>query len=276
MGPLKIAFSTLASPAWGIELTMTRAQQYGYDGVEVQQLDDKFIGPAISRDNRRRILQASQRGNMPIVCVATALNVAQPDAEQRSQVIRDGVTMMDIAASWSAPYMRVYAEPPAGADPAAALAGAREALAALAARGRVLGVAAVVETASPQSAGVKLAGLLPATPIEGVGALWDVAATQRAGEPWQATLSALVSRLRYIHLADGRPTPGALDDWAPTPLGEGTAPLRDILKALVAAHYDGWLTIVWEKLWRPELAPPEQSLPHDLAYLKGQLKKLHA
>ena len=274
MGPLKIAFSTVASPAWGIELTMTRATQYGYDGVEVQQVDDEMLGPGISRDTRRRVLQASQRGSMPIVCVATALDVAQPDAAQRAQVIHDSVTMMDIAASWSAPYVRLYADPPSGADPTEALAGAREALAALATRGRILGVAAVVETRGAFATGARVATLLAGAPPDGAGALWDVAATQRAGEAWQDTISALGDRLRYVHIQDGRPNPTAPDGWEPTSLGAGTLPLRDILRALVAARYDGWLTVAWEKLWRPELAEPEVALPQALAEIRGILKRV--
>ena len=274
MGPLKIAFSTVASPAWGIELAMTRATQYGYDGVEVQQVDDEMLGPGISRDTRRRVLQASQRGAMPIVCVATALDVAQPDPAQRAQVIREGVTMMDIAASWSAPYVRVYADPPSDADPAEALAGAREALATLAARGRILGVAAVVETGGAFATGARVAALLAGAPSVGAGALWDVAATQRAGEAWQSTISALGDRLRYVHLHDGRPNPSAPDGWEPTPLGAGTLPLRDILRALVAARYDGWLTVTGDPLTHPGLPAPEVALPQALAEIRGILKRV--
>jgi len=280
MGPLKIAFSTRVSPAWGIELTMTRATQYGFDGVEVEQVDDEPIGPGMSRDTRRRVLQASQRGAMPIVCVASALNVAQPDTTQRAQTIRDAITLMDIAASWSAPYVRVYADPPADADPAETLVGAREALETLGARGRILGVAAVVEMRGPWATGAQVAAALvdaPATPAagaDGVGALWDVAATQRAGEGWQETISALADRLRYVHLRDGRPSPGAPDGWEWAPLGEGTLPLRDILRALVAARYDGWLTVgAGAPPTGQGLATPEEALPRALATIKRALRQ---
>ncbi len=272
MGPLKIAFSTLiTSPAWGIELTMTRATQYGYDGVEVAQVDDERIGPAISRETRRRVLQASQRGAMPIVCLATSLNIAQPDPAQRAQTIHDAITLMDIAASWSAPYVRMHADPPPGADPSAAVGGAREVLAALAARGRILGVAAVVKTRGAFATGAQMATLLADAPTDGVGALWDVAATQRAGEAWSETISALGDRLRYVHLRDGRPNPDAPDGWAPTPLGKGTLPLRDILSALVAARYDGWLTVAASPTGHGQ-AEPEEALPQALAMIRGWLK----
>jgi len=273
MGPLKIAFSTLASPTWGVELMMTRATQYGYDGVEIQQVDDELIGPAISRDTRRRVLQASQRGAMPIVCVGASLNLAQPNPDQHAQVIRDGITMMDIAASWSAPYVRFYADPPSGANSDEALAGAGEALAALGARGRILGVAAVVATHGAVATGARMAALLAGAPAGGAGVLWDVEATQRAGEAWRDTISALGDRLRYVHLQDGRPNPTVRDGWEPTPLGEGTLPLRDILRALVSARYDGWLTFAWEKLWRPELAEPEVALPQALGEIKSMLRQ---
>jgi hypothetical protein len=41
----------------------------------------------------------------------------------------------------------------------------------------------------------------------------------------------------------------------------GEFPARECLQLLLDAGYSGWHSLEWEKMWHPELCPPEIALP---------------
>jgi sugar phosphate isomerase/epimerase len=55
------------------------------------------------------------------------------------------------------------------------------------------------------------------------------------------------------------------------PLGEGDVPVAEAVRVLRAGGYDGWLTCEWEKLWHPDLAPPEIAFPQFIAEMRRLL-----
>jgi sugar phosphate isomerase/epimerase len=44
--------------------------------------------------------------------------------------------------------------------------------------------------------------------------------------------------------------------------GDGTVPIRLIVKVLVASGYEGYYSFEWEKAWHPEIEEPEVAIPH--------------
>jgi len=45
-------------------------------------------------------------------------------------------------------------------------------------------------------------------------------------------------------------------------------PLKDFLFVLKQIGYEGFLSLEWEKLWRPEIAEPEVVFPHYIKRMK--------
>lgn len=273
---MKLAFSTLGCPDWTLEQCVAAAQEYGYDGIELRLLDGALIDPGLGALARRRVREACTNAGLPIVCLDTSVKIAQPDATTRAAQVRDGLAMLDLAAEWSAPLIRVFAGPPAGTSEADAIAGARACLAPLAERAAELGVCVLLETHDAFCSSAAVAQTLDGMPAEGAGVLWDLLHPYRIGEPPADTLARIGGRLRHVHIKDGRAPAGGGSDWQLTLLGEGSVPTQDMLAMLRRAGYDGWLSVEWEKKWHPELDAPEVALPQHAKQLRKYLTALKA
>lgn len=272
---MKLAFTTLACPAWSLEQAVDAARRFGYEGIELRLLDGELIGPDLDIAMRRRVAKVCGDAGILIVCVDTSVRIAQPDAGRRAEQIRDGLAMLDLAAEWHAPLIRVFAGPPEGASLELAIAGAVECLRPLAERGRELGVAVALETHDAFASSYGVAAVLREIQGGGAGALWDILHPYRMGEAPAETLERLGGRLLHVHIKDGRrPVEGNGTEWTLTPLGEGEVPAGDIVAALHRFGYAGWIAVEWEKKWHSELAEPEIALPQHATLLRAYLSAL--
>ena len=269
---LKLAFTTLACPAWTLEQAVEAARRSGYEGLELRLLDGELLQPDLPAEARQRVRAVCVDAGIPIVCVDTSVKIAQPDPDERAKQVQDGLLFLDLAASWDAPLIRVFGGPPAGVDQDEAIQAAVECLAPLAARGRELGVGIALETHDAFSSSAAVAGVIKDIP--GAGALWDTLHPFRVGETVQETLGRLGERLLHVHIKDGRRPPGGGENWELTLLGAGDVPVRAILGALCVVGYSGWLAVEWEKKWHPELAEPEVALPQHASVLRDYLAAL--
>ena len=105
--------------------------------------------------------------------------------------------------------------------------------------------------------------------VPAAGALWDTLHPCRVGELPTETAERLGERCRHVHVKDGRPANG--ENWELTLLGEGAVPVPEILSTLHTRHYDGWLSVEWEKKWHPEIAEPEIAIPQHAEILRQYL-----
>lgn len=268
---MKLAFTTLGCPNWSLEQAIDAALRYGYAGLELRLLDGEILQPTIDSAARKRVRDALAAAGLALVCVDTSVRIAQPDPDARAAQIRDGLAFLELAAEWGAPSIRVFGSPPAGTSQQDAITGAVACLAPLAERGQALGVTVALETHDALSTAVTVAQVVGHMPVQGAGVIWDILHPLRNGEPVEQTLALLGDRLSHVHIKDGRRPADGGDAWELTLLGEGDVPVPQILAALKARNYAGWLAVEWEKKWHPELADPEIALPQHAEQLRAML-----
>ncbi len=265
---MKLAFTTLGCPGWNLAQVIDAAQRYGYEGLELRLLDGSIIQPDLPVETRRQVLAECRKAHLPIVCVDTSVRVARLDQAEREMQTRDGMAMLELAAHWESPFIRVFGDSPEGAEETDAVNCASETLSHLARRGEQLGVTVLLETHDTFAAGRRVARALSG--VRGAGALWDTLHPCRMGETPHETLQALGDTVRHVHIKDGCRSG---DTWKLVLLGEGDVPLLPILSALKQHGYAGWLAVEWEKYWHPELADPEIALPQHIAVLREYLER---
>lgn len=270
---MKLAFTTLACPHWTLEQAVAKGHAYGYEGIELRLLDGEVLRPDISRADRERVRAVCAAAHLPIVCVDTSIQIAQPDPTQRATHLCDGLLFLELAAAWESPLVRVFGGPPQGTDEVTAIEAAIACLAPLAERGRELGITVALETHDAFASSVAVAQVLGQVPGSGAGALWDTLHPYRVGETVANTISRLADRLVHVHIKDGRPPHDDGTNWQQTLLGEGDVPIPDVLATLHAVGYTAWLAVEWEKKWHPDLADPEVALPQHAAALRTYLAK---
>ena len=110
----------------------------------------------------------------------------------------------------------------------------------------------------------RVAGLVSS---ERYGVLWDIHHPYRLfGEPIDETLGRIGQQLVHTHFRDcvviGEEYIREQGNCRSVLIGQGTLPIREILALLKGSAYDGYLSLEWEKAWRPELAEPEVVVPH--------------
>ena len=249
---VKIAFSTLACPAWSLRQVVEAAREYGYDGVELRLVDGELIDARMSRAQCDRVRETFAAGEVPIVGVDTSINVA---ADEPAKAVGQLKAFVELACEWQSPIVRVF-----GGEGDAAHA--RHVLGEAATVAETLGVTLALETHDHFSSSARVAEVLDGLP-PAVAALWDIAHPYRIGESCQAVLAALHGRIAHVHVKDARP------DGVPTLLGEGDVPVKSCVEALLKTGYLGWLSVEWEKRWHPELAEPEVALPQFATILRS-------
>lgn len=266
---MKLAFTTLACPGWTLEQAVDAGRRYGYEGLELRLLDGEIVLPTLDQASRQRVQRVCKDAAMPIICLDTSVRIAQPDATLRAAQISDGMALLEIAAAWETPFIRVFGGPPDGVSEADAIDAAAACLAPLEQRGQELGVTVILETHDAFASGAAVGQVLRQVPGAGAGALWDTLHPQRVGESIDETLQQIGDRLLHVHIKDGRRPPDNGPNWELTLLGEGDVAIPAILAALRERGYQGWLSVEWEKKWHPDLADPEVALPQHIAALRS-------
>jgi sugar phosphate isomerase/epimerase len=85
------------------------------------------------------------------------------------------------------------------------------------------------------------------------------------GESPYISVPTLNSRIQYAQVQDGKLGPlGATY----TKLGEGDVPVDKFLTRLMGIGYNGWVTFEWQKAWLPNIAEPEEVLPHAIRKMR--------
>ena len=254
---MKLAFSTLACPAWSLDQVVDAAHAYGYGGIELRLLDGEPIDGAIPAAERARVRRVLARARLPVVALDTSVRVAaSPDAATALAELRP---MLELACEWDAPVVRVFGgDWDAGHAREAAIAQTREVMGHAADAARRFGVTVALETHDRFADVALVAEVLDGLPST-AAAVWDVAHAPDAGH----VMSVLGGRIAHVHVKDRR-TDGTL-----TLLGDGDVPVRWCIDALTEAGYAGWVSVEWEKHWHPELAEPEVALPQFAGVLNG-------
>ncbi len=250
---MRLAFSTLACPDWSLDRMIEAALRYGYDGIELRVLDGELVSPAMSDARRRRTKRAIADAHVAVCCVDTSLEIANPDAS-----MDEAFAYVALAAELGGPMIRLFAGAPDGEPWDATVGRTLERLAALAERGRSLGVTIALETHDSFASGEILADVLSNAPKD-VGVIWDTLNPIVAGEPPDRTFAAIADRVVHVHIKDGAVPPDLEENRL---LGDGLVPVGAIVRMLAARRYEGWLSVEWEKRWQPDIADADVALPH--------------
>ena len=264
---MKLGFSTLGCPGWGIEEMLGAARANGYDGVELRFYKGSLELPKALADFPGGVTAFRRRfesGGVEICCVDSSVVLSAPEISTS-----EGEEMIELALKLGAPYVRVFGgKVQEGEDRGACLKRAADKLARLGQRAARRGLTVLVETHDAFSSGAEVAELLDMAGEEGIGALWDLHHPVSQGETPAETARLIGSRTYHVHVKDGK------KDGGNVLLGEGDIPLRELVSELHRTGYKGYLCLEWEKAWMPDLAEPEVAFPHAARYLTELLGEL--
>ena len=256
---MKFAFSTLGCPEWPLETIAQKAAVFGIDCVELRGGAKGHVNPGFTAERRRDVRRIFDDAGVGICCVTAYSQLSSPEESERAEQIDDMKRYVELAGDLGSPNVRIFF----GSFPWYVYRGrvydyAAETLNTVAAE--LDSVRVLVETHDSMSAGEDLEPLLARIDSPMIGVVWDMAHTNREGEPLERSWEIL-GRPGSPRPCEGRVPRRATDTRAPDPRGEGVVPLVQVRDLLRANDFQGSICLEWERAHHPEMPPLEEALP---------------
>lgn len=270
---MKIGFSTLACPTWGLEQIMEQASALGFQGVEFRGLQGELhlpLVPALAgKPEEVRRLFAEKK--IAIVCLGTSAALTSRD---KDEVVRQkGIILefVELASRLGCPFVRIFAGEVQRRDTVnKAFQRFIEALKPLADAASTRNVCLLVENGGDFCDSWSMWQLCDTINHPAVRICWNQVSAMTALEPASISIPRLGTKMSLVHVGDARfDDRGVLLEHVP--LGEGDVNVGKQIELLKGIVYRGYLVYEWPKLWVEGLAGPEAALPNAAAYLKAAI-----
>lgn len=255
---MKRAFSTLTCIELTLPEVLALANRCGIHGIEMrlssgQGLDNAQTICGLGIDQADHIRQLCHDAGVCLTDLATGVTAKEYDVAQLDVAKR----CVDLASAVDCPALRIFVgahvnrfSDPVKQDEDGIVRFLKE-LCPYAADHHVQ---IWLETHSTYSTGRAIRRLIDAVGAPNLYALWDLIHSIEFGESPAETVQVLGDRLAHVHLKDGRHSGDRnRTQYIHTTLGEGEMPLGLTLSLLHEAGYEGYVSLEWEKPWRPEL-----------------------
>jgi sugar phosphate isomerase/epimerase len=260
---MKLAFSTLGCPDWGLAEVIAGARKYGYDGIELRALNGSLDLPGCGEFAAERIATTREylkREGIEICCVDTSCTFHSVDADERAAQVNVALVHAELAAKLGAPLIRVF---PDKIQPGAQREQTRDWIAAClrqVAMRMPVEVDVALETHGDFARAEAAIEIVELADHAKVKLIWDVANSVAAGDAIEQAAAIVHPFLAHVHLRDAKPVSGS-EHWLPVLAGCGRVSFAEALAAIKALNYNGYISFEWEKYWHPEIEEPDVAFP---------------
>ena len=258
---MRIAFSTLGCPDFDWVDIYTMAKDLQFDGIEVRGIGRNIHAVTAAPFTPRRINQTDPEAERS--ATYHSLLLLQHGAERRGDreaAILEITEYIELAHELGTPYIRVLADRDAAPEGEVDDDKIAEALLQLADFAKGKNVTLLVETNGVYGDTARLRRLLDKVNRPEIAALWDIHHPYRYfGEDAKTTVKNLGAYIRHVHAKDSVVENGRI---VYKMMGEGDLPVYDMLDALTAIDFDGFVSLEWVKRWMPDLTDAGIVFPH--------------
>jgi sugar phosphate isomerase/epimerase len=253
---MQFGYSTLANPEASLSEAATLAAEFGLTFVEVRSLGNTLDLPGYFRAHPGDSIIDS---TIQVAGLGTSLVLTRAQPSDVETFLKFG----ELAVRLGASFLRVFGggepdvlqSPDALAHAAKIVRSAREGLGR-----RNLQVDVLLETHDGfcSSASCLALNRLLDQPL---GILWDSHHTWKfVGETLEHTWAQLGPLIRHVHYKDSVVDPSSKSGFTYALPGEGEFPTTKLVELLAAHDFQGGVSLEWERLWQPQLAPAAEPL----------------
>jgi len=263
-GMIEIAMSTVGCPHQTLPEAVALAEAVCCDGIEWRTTGvsgrEFACDPFLTDESKVRAL-CDAAGIEPI-CLATPVRFDEPISPpivgrvcDTERSIREAKRAIDLAAQIECRRVRVFCfEKPVKESHASATKRIADRLKFVCDHARNTGVAVVLENGGSYGSAEQLAELIDAVANPLLGAAYDIAIGDLAGDSPEDAIRIFDDRLMLARVRDSNGS-------GPVQLGRGDRPVEAFVRSLAAAAWSGPIVFEWERAWFAELDPIEQVLP---------------
>jgi len=260
---MKLAFSTVACPEWTLDRVASFGASGEFDGVELRSFGHgstcMACDPALTASAKVRAM--FEEAGLATASIATGCRFDEPifppvigrAIADTDRSVREAKSALHMAAAMDVPFVRVFAfehRRGAGAGSERLIV---ERLGMLADAARNTGVKVVLENGGSYPGAGDIARLIAEVDHPLLGAAYSPAAALTVAENPIDAVNLLADRLWMVKLKD-------LRGGTPCPIGDGELNCAGLVRHLAKHAFSGWIVVEWDRLWMPDLAPPEAAL----------------
>ena len=252
---MKLSFSTRGWNDLPWEDQVRDAEEYHFQGIELYNLSRT---PALTDRSGpfhlyhiNETLRGLREKNLRIACLDTPVDLSDGDVDPEE--IRQ---LLNSAAALRCPYVAVCAlkddeeQIHRNLDSILPMLDGQE-------------VCLLIRTTGIYADTERLRALLDVYARDELGTLWDIHHPYRDHhETPDNTIRNLGAYVHHVHLRDSD------DNGEYSLIGEGTLPLKDIMRALSSIDYSGFVSMEWKPDWMPELRIRDVILPYFTNYMR--------
>ena len=199
---------------------------------------------------------------LQIPCIDTICNLADTSKEEEN--IKEIEACIDIASNLKIPYIRIYAsEKEYTEEKNQNVANIITKVLPLA---EEKNVCLLLETSGIYADTSKLRAILESFASDTLGALWDMYSPYFVcDEQPDTTIKNLGAYIKHVHIKDAVKTPDGTEFCL---MGEGEAPIKQMMQALRSVNFDGFISLEWDPKWCEELDDMEIIFSQFVNYMK--------
>lgn len=263
IGPTKklpLSFSTLGCPDWTLAQILDYASKHGYSGVEIRGIQRQLDLTQSPHFNSPQAIRATKKEfeskDIKIVGLGASAAMHYAADAERTKALEEAKRFINLAQQTGCPYVRVFPDKlPPDQDRQETLSRITDGLNYLGDYAEQRNVGVLMETHGDVVKVADLERVMNGVKKKNVGLVWDIANMWMVTKESPAEVYPRLRKwIRHTHLKDLRFVDGKHEY---TLFGEGEVPAFEALDLLINDNYKGYFSFEWEKLWHPEIAPPE-------------------
>lgn len=267
---MKIGFSSQVCPGWDLETILTKAEELGFDGVELRGLRGELnlpLVPELARDPQATLRRFEARG-VELVCLAACVAL---DSKNKREVDGNKATIIEyieLACHLSCPYVRILmGEVQRFDNQRAALARIAEAVRSLIPVASRHDVVLLVENGGDFPGSDGLWFVADAADHPAVRVCWNQSHAMAIRERCSTSVPRLSNRISLVHACDATFDERGLLVEYKLP-GDGETEVAKQIELLKGVAYDGYVVFDWPKLWVDSLPDADTVLPGVARFLR--------
>jgi len=272
---VNLAFTTLGCPKWDMDTIISKAVEYGFDGVDFRG----YLGELKVYDLSEFTTDVRATANrfadigLEVSCFSSSAHAFSKTPEGLEAAIREVRSYAEICQHFQTPFIRIFGGAIGDTPRAQAIDIMTGNLVKMLAAVRDYPVKLLIETHDDWIDSQHLATVLKRVNSDSAGALWDTHHPYRAiGETPIKTWEVLGKWILNTHWKDSYVKHDAERGYQLCLVGDGDLPLQDIFACLKNNGYDGYLTLEWEKMWCPAIDEAEIAFPRYVQQMREFLK----
>ena len=261
---MKRAFSTVACMDSSYKEVVESAAKAGMSAVEIRQDNDGSLF-GLNKEQIPEMMDYFKKFGVAVSDLGTGITVFEYDAEKVKQADK----MLEIASMAEAKGIRVFLgkfDSKFSNPGEFCYDGIVKTLKEMCACAVKYGVEIWVETHNAFSTGKVLKKLCEDVACDNMKIIWDIIHSIEQDETPEETVNYIADKIAHIHIKDGvHPDDDNEINYVYTRLGYGELPVAEIISLLKSINYNGYLSLEWEKAWRPEIYDAYENLDEILA-----------